>query len=344
MSDMQLIEVDLTSGHEFTALIRALSVHAPCSLHILGGVLNSRERTEKFDGADPSKVCAWSSEPLNSIINPSSALFSVLIFSPVSHQFRFFCSAESFPGLPTEEEQAHVVGMMQSLLHLALAEGPKYDSALKPVRALEAPAERKQDERAMIVVGAVHEKWQSCLHTLAAAQNPCVRYVQPPAPSDTPTPSDDFSDKWVVSHIQESDIDTVRATSHIPRSKEYLLSRSAHSVCIRGRDEGGEAQKAVAWALMHTDGSIGTLYVDKEHRRKGFAQVVIKELVRKLDFKKGNGPSSNDDDLGGGALGWNWTEVDVWNDKGRGFFDSFPGWHLGWLCHWTYMNVGSEAT
>ncbi|KAH7913155.1 hypothetical protein BJ138DRAFT_1146690 [Hygrophoropsis aurantiaca] len=341
MNSTQLIAVNLTLQQEFLPLVRVLSPHVPFSLHILGGLLNSSARTEKLNCVDPSKIYAWSSMPLNNI-DASSALFSIVIFSSVSHQFRFFCSAESASGPPTEAEEAHVVSMVQSVLQLAHTEAPKYDSVLKSVGPSEAPTERHPDEKAMIVIGAVHEKWQPCLRTLSAAQNPQVRYVASPSGSPADTLGH-ISDEWIVSRIQESDIDAVRGTSHIPRSKAYLLSRSAYSVCIRRRHEEGEdeVRKPIAWALMHADGSVGTLYVNTEYRGKGLAQIVMKGLVDKLNFRKGN-PSLEDDDVGGGALGWNWADTDIWNNEGRRFFDSLTGWRLGWICHWTYMNVGSD--
>ncbi|KAH7923586.1 hypothetical protein BV22DRAFT_1106012 [Leucogyrophana mollusca] len=339
MPDIQLIEVVLASQDGFSAFVDVLSPHAPFSLHILGGILNSRERTGKLEVCDSPGVTAWTSKPLTTI-DSSSDLFSVLIFSSLTHQFHFFCSAESLTGPPTKDAEAHVLGTIRAVLRLAYIQAPRYDSVLRLGGDTDAPTERMGDEPPMIIIAAVHEKWTSCLRPLAVAQYASVRYVLPPGHSKD---TSNLSHEWTLSTLQESDIDAVRSTSHIPRPKEYFLSRSAYTVCIRKKGEESASQKPIAWALMHADGSIGALYVNAEYRGKGLAQVVVKELTKKLDFTEGVGASSVDDDIGGGALGWNWTDVDLLNEKAMAFFDSVGSWERGWLSHWTYMNVGSDT-
>ncbi|EGN99771.1 hypothetical protein SERLA73DRAFT_179971 [Serpula lacrymans var. lacrymans S7.3] len=343
---LSLFPVDVSSPEEFPALVHLLSAHTPYSLTVLGSVLNSvnsHPRSSTISAVDPSKVLAWTSQPLTSI-SPSD-LYSVLVFNPISHQFRYFCSAESSPSSPTEGEETHVLNVIRSVLQLSLVEAPKYYSDLQPSKTttMAAPTERNEDEPGMALIGAVHEKWASCLRPLSASQNPCMRYILPPILANEE--SSDSSSDWLISQLQESDIETVRGTSHIPRSKEYLLSRSPCSVCIRDQpSEGNSSGTPVAWVLMHADGSIGTLYVDSKFRRRGLAQLAMRELVKKLDFRKGGFLISENDDLGGGALGWNWTDTDVYNGQGRGFFDSFDGWQYGWTGHWTYLNALSHET
>ncbi|KIJ67905.1 hypothetical protein HYDPIDRAFT_83949 [Hydnomerulius pinastri MD-312] len=360
---LKRVEFGVNTTDTIAALVRLLSPHAPYSLHILGNILNTCPRSETIGNVDPSQVTIWSTTPLPSptdshdaSVSPSTspALFSVLIFSPVSHQFRFFCSADSLDGPPKEEEEAHVLLICRSVLHMAVMDSPTYDSILtrKSTGTGVRPADRADCDPPMIVFGGIHKKWRSCLRSLAACQNPCFRYILPPSPSIgrvLPKDGPESSDDWVVDHIRESDIDLIRSTSTIPRSADYIMSRAPYSVCLRSRGDRGEGpdgQKPIAWALMHADGSIGTLHVDPARRREGLAKFVLKKLVQKFDGqgRKDATCASVLADLGGGALGWNWTDTDVWNEAANRFFGSFEGWQKGWTCDWTYMTIPAQVT
>ncbi|KIJ65489.1 hypothetical protein HYDPIDRAFT_110586 [Hydnomerulius pinastri MD-312] len=345
MASPQLERIDLQAGlnqrsrDTVAALGKLLSPHAPRSLHILGTILNTRPRTKTIGNVDPDKVILWSTTPLQLSNDPPPELFSILIFSPASHQFRFFCSAESAEGRKPEEE-AHVVQIFQEVLRMAAAE-TTYDSVLtmKSANHGSVPTERVDSDPRMIVVGSIDEKWRPCLAALSECQNPSIRYIMPPSPlgAEIPTNAPESSRDWVVDQIQESDIGVIRASSSVPRPREYIMSRAPYSVCIRTRGQEGLSPKPIAWALMHADGSIGTLHVDSGYRRSGLAKFIMSTLVKKLDLRDDGASPSVYDDLGGGALGWNWTDTDEWNDDGRRFFEKLAGWQMGWTSHWTYM-------
>ncbi|KAH7908683.1 hypothetical protein BJ138DRAFT_1157070 [Hygrophoropsis aurantiaca] len=338
MKDMQLCKVDLTSQPDFSTLIQILSPHAPFSLHILGGILNARPRTGKLQSGEYPNTSAWTSKPLGSI-DAASDLYCALIYSALTHQFHLFCSAESSVGPATRTAEIHVQDTIEAVLDLARVHAPAYDSELILGGDTGSPAVRRESDPAMVIIAAVHEKWHACLRSRSAAQYATARYVLPPGSCNTSTVG--LPGELVVSAIQESDIERVRGTSHIPRPEEYYLTRSGCSVCLRPK---GGAGKAIAWALVHADGGIGALYVDARYRRKGLAQTVIKELVKKLNFSNdpgmdGSSLAVGDDDTGGGALGWHWMDVDVGNEGATAFYDSFEGCRRGWICHWTYIGV-----
>ncbi|KIJ21015.1 hypothetical protein PAXINDRAFT_125631 [Paxillus involutus ATCC 200175] len=230
---------------------------------------------------------------------------------------------------------------------MAGQENPTYDSAVIMRSADTSQTARVGNDPPMILIGCVHDKWQPCLAKFSESQNPCVRYILPRSTSrDAATLSRSgiqSADDLVVSQIQQSDISAVRAASSIPRSEEYIMSRAAYSVCLRTRGgTGDEEGDPIAWALMHSDGSIGALHVDSKYQRRGLAKLVLNTLAKKLDFSKDDGePSSVYDDLGGGALGWNWTDTEWRNDVGKLFFSSWVGEENGWKCHWTYMLIHS---
>ncbi|EIW83205.1 hypothetical protein CONPUDRAFT_152241 [Coniophora puteana RWD-64-598 SS2] len=345
-SPVALHEVDLTSETTLSAVIELLRPHAPYSLAALGGILNSRDRTVALPLSPPT-VQMWLTAPLSDLHPGTPTLFSAVVFLPVSHQFRFVCSAESSPSseavAPSAEEQAHVLAAFHALLQLAAAHRPTYDADLMPTKVLHAPEAKGTDAPPMVLVGCVNARWSACLQPLAESQNPSVRQIRPalaPEARSGVTGQDHpaalpLSESWTISKIEERDVDAVRSTSHIPRSREYLLSRSATSVCIR--DEAASPPgRAISWGLLHADGSIGALYVDPDYRRRGLAKFVVKELVRKLDVRFPDSPLASGDE-GGGALGWNWTEADVWNEESQKLLLSLEGWRYGWMVHWTYI-------
>ena len=59
-------------------------------------------------------------------------------------------------------------------------------------------------------------------------------------------------------------------------SVEYLNERMDKSVSAGIYDDG----KLVAWALTHDDGSLGTMHVLEEYRRRGFAKEITISLIR----------------------------------------------------------------
>ncbi|KAH7888583.1 hypothetical protein F5I97DRAFT_1925105 [Phlebopus sp. FC_14] len=331
------------------ALVELLSPHVPHSLPVLGNILNTCPRSQTIANVDPSQVFVWSTTPLptsSSHVASPPPLFSILIFSPASHQFRFFCSAETSSGPPTEEEEAHVLHICRSVLRMAARHSPTYNSILtcKASTPDSHPTDRVETDPSMIVIGGVHEKWHSCLRPLSEWQNPYVRFNLPP--TSLPHKDAQPSQGWIISQIRESDINVIRATTAIPRSVDYIRSRAPYSVCIRpkGTYPDDQGQKPIAWALMHADGSIGTLFVDPLHRGKGVAKLAINTLVQKLDLTKGYASTPTNGDLGGGTLGWNWSDTDVWNEKAKKLFHSLGGWREEWTCHWTYMVIPPQVT
>lgn len=348
----RLKRIDLSSKPRevVTALSKLLAGHAPHCLHVLGSILNTCHRSGS--GVDHSKIYLWSTTPFDTHDLQPPSLFSIVTFSPVSYQFRFFCSAESSHIDPTEEETAHVTHVFRSLLRMASVESPTYDSILvmrpKDIGlGRSGPKVRVESDPPMISIGAVSRKWHGCLQQLAVCQNPSIRFVLPPRTfnGETLSSSLNSSADWIVGQIRESDISTIRAGSSAPRSAEYIMSRAPYSVCIRTRGGDGEdGGKPIAWALMHADGSIGALYVDQAYRRHGLAKLVINALVKQLDLRRADKTfPSADEDLGGGALGWNWVETDVWNQGARGLFSGFEGWWDEGKCHWTYMLIPERA-
>jgi hypothetical protein len=56
-------------------------------------------------------------------------------------------------------------------------------------------------------------------------------------------------------------------------------------------------------------------------------------------LKRSGSTSFEDNAGGGGALGWNWTDVGHENRMAIRFFESLDGWEEGWLCNWMAFAV-----
>lgn len=362
---VKLDRIDLTTDSRDTlaVLIELLAPHVPYSLDILGTILNTVPRASTLQNVDPSKVTLWSTIPLHSDAISTAhppGLFSIVTFSHLDHHFRFFCSAESSTlasDPPTEAEETHVKQVFEHLRDIAHEARPTYDATLTALGGW--PRHRIDTDPPMIVIWAVHTKWTHVLTPMSTFQHPSVRYVYqrgafeldglPPSLavgcSTTIRGDDDSEVEMEISQIRSSDLPFVYGASSVPRSEAYIMSRVPYSVCLRSRgktraDEG----QPVACALMHSDGSIGALRVDTKHQRQGLGRLVIRALAEKLDLSKGQGDldliSDGYRDLGGGVLGWNWTDVEAHNEAGNRFFASLGGKENGWTCHWTYMLVG----
>ena len=356
----RLDRIDLTASSRNTlaTLIKLLAPHAPYSLRILGTVLNAGPRTSALQDIDPSKVSLWSTIPLHSDAISTAdtpTLFSIVTFSHVNHEFSVFCSAESSmsSGPPTEAEATHIVHVFEYLQDMASKARPTYDSVLT-----DRLTYRTDTDPPLIIIGAVHSKWADLLAPVSMCQFPSMRYVFPYGAfagdrlQTTVGRGDDTDELGIeveVSEIQPSDLPFVRGASTIPRADAYFLSRAPYSVCLRVREDiaaGADGGQPVACALLHSDGSLGGLHVDSKYQRRGLGRLVMRTLVEKLDFSlKDQGDlklvSGDHQDLGGGALGWNWTDAEASNEVGNRLFTSMVASKecLKWACQWIYIPV-----
>ena len=360
MDASKLDRIDLTASSRNTlaALIKLLAPHTPYSLHILGTILNTGLRTSTLQDVDPSKVSLWSTIPLHSDATSTAdtpTLFSIVTFSHVNHQFSVFCSAESSTsessGLPTEVEATHITHVFRYLQDMASKARPTYDSVVTARRTHHTDSDT---DPPMIIIGAVHSKWADVLAPMSACQKPNVRYVFPRGTfagdglRTTVGGGDEPGIEVEVSEIQPSDLPFVHGASAIPRTDAYFLSRAPYSVCLRVREDptvGADEGRPVACALLHSDGSLGALRVDSKHQRRGLGKLAIRALVEKLDFSlknQGDLKLMTDDhqDLGGGALGWNWMDSGAFNDVGNRFLSSMASKEsLKWTCQWIFIPI-----
>ncbi|KII91760.1 hypothetical protein PLICRDRAFT_38599 [Plicaturopsis crispa FD-325 SS-3] len=329
--DFAIYPVDLSSQDTLTDIVSLLTSFLPLSLPVLGSIIQATP--DQFKSESPSPLTAWSSFPFASngenVQVPS--LWSVIVQLPQRDggQCRFFCSAESSSSAPTEEEETHVVRVLEAYV-------------LQP-----SEAEPEDAVQQKIMVGTVHDKWLSCLLPYTSYTGLCRKFLLPPSSSIPPPPPGPLDEEVVSSQVQPHDVTAIRSTSGIPRSEEYVLSRSRTSVCLRRKSGGPD--DAVAWALLHSDGSVGTLHVVPEFRKRRLGQRVVRELVdavhAPLEGTVGAeiGARIGTGQLGGAAVGWNFTDVVRGNETGEGFFRALAGWREGWVCHWMLLSARKIA-
>ncbi|EPQ57515.1 hypothetical protein GLOTRDRAFT_127867 [Gloeophyllum trabeum ATCC 11539] len=306
----ELFRADLTQPEIVGRLVELLKHGVPQSLPILGSLFHSSPPTaETIDGVAP-KLYVWTSFDLNHADRPS--LYSVVAYSPLdNNQARYFCSADGSSDTPTGREKKHVVDFLTMFLRHV---NDQLGDSSNPT---------------MFKIGSVHEKWVDTLRSLDVDRaNPCTKYLRaPPGPGDALPDRDVLGGIFTISPLQPSDAESIISTSHISRSREYILSRSLTSICIRAAGADGSGGRPIAWALQHSDGSIGTLFVQPEYRGKGLARKVMGTLVNRLDQADAKAAR-------GGALGWNWVDVVAGNTNAEHFFEGLQGWHRGWTCYW----------
>lgn len=121
--------------------------------------------------------------------------------------------------------------------------------------------------------------------------------------------------------------DLVRSRTRIFRSDE-ILSKMNGVVIYHD----GSGKDPVAWAFVSIDGSLATLQVEREHRGRGLAGLLVRETMRRAmteggyarvmgdgdgywhaDVEKGNLASRRVMEKGGGRLEWTvaWVAVEV---------------------------------
>jgi GNAT superfamily N-acetyltransferase len=68
----------------------------------------------------------------------------------------------------------------------------------------------------------------------------------------------------------------IQSTCDVPRPLAYYVSRSHCSTVIRQIS----TQEAVCWIILHADGALGALYTLPDWRRKGLAEIVVRQNIR----------------------------------------------------------------
>ncbi|KAL3452829.1 hypothetical protein BJX65DRAFT_155314 [Aspergillus insuetus] len=143
--------------------------------------------------------------------------------------------------------------------------------------------------------------------------------------------------------IQGHHIDLVKSRTNIPRSREALLAMGgvalyhSHSSQPVSSSEKRE-EMPIGWAFLGFDGSLCSLHVEPEHRGRGLAGVVGREVMKRgvEVFEPGSGSS---EDPGGNSGDrdeeeWFFADVAVENAASRRVMEKMGGvakWRVAWM-------------
>jgi hypothetical protein len=167
-----------------------------------------------------------------------------------------------------------------------------------------------------------------------------------------------FHDSTGKPGIQGYHIDLVKSRTNIPRSREALLAMGgvalyhSHSHPSQLFSNGGTAaatptskeeekegkEMPIGWAFLGFDGSLCSLHVEPEHRGRGLAGVVGREVMKRgvEVFEPGSGssesPGGNPGDRG--EEEWFFADVAVENAASRRVMEKMGGvarWKVAWM-------------
>ncbi|PGH34197.1 hypothetical protein GX50_02971 [[Emmonsia] crescens] len=159
--------------------------------------------------------------------------------------------------------------------------------------------------------------------------------------------------------VQARHLDLVISRTDIPRSKELLeqmpsvavyydgssdnIIHSCPDAIVNERSGCTFGEMPVAWAFLGLDGSLCTLHVEEEHRRRGLAKVIGREVMKfgmrddggVFTSRSRSGPDGStmargeDDDHG-----WAFADVVLQNKASRsvmGKIGGEPAWTVKWV-------------
>ncbi|PGH14995.1 hypothetical protein AJ79_02675 [Helicocarpus griseus UAMH5409] len=153
--------------------------------------------------------------------------------------------------------------------------------------------------------------------------------------------------------VQERHLDLVISRTSIPRLKEMM--REMPSVAIyhdggfvdassnntkpspesTGPHNDGTDQSPIAWAFLGRDGSLSSLHVEEEHRGRGLAMILGKEVMK---MGMGQGGVFTSESYGGNDEGWAFGDVNLKNAASRRVMEKMGG-EEGWTTHWDVVQA-----
>ncbi|EAW09368.1 acetyltransferase, GNAT family [Aspergillus clavatus NRRL 1] len=160
-----------------------------------------------------------------------------------------------------------------------------------------------------------------------------------------------FHDRYGRIGVLPHHYDLIRARTHLPRSNETLSRIPGLAVYVDqgqprqpqlesrpdvAEDEDGRGNDTpIAWAFLGLDGSLATLFVEPEHRGKGLAELLSREVMRR---GMAEGGIWRKKDEGGDEAVWVHANVLATNGASRRVLGKLGG-EVGWTVTWTVVEV-----
>ncbi|KAL4890886.1 hypothetical protein BDV59DRAFT_203887 [Aspergillus ambiguus] len=168
--------------------------------------------------------------------------------------------------------------------------------------------------------------------------------------SDLPT-GYRYHDRRGRTGVLPSQFGLVQSRTHIPRSKEQLATMLGVAVYYddpsddASRDgsslEGDDSEAPIAWGFLGKDGALATLHVEPEHRGRGLALRLSKEVMRRGMEPQGVlgvGSASAGDHQFHQIRNWAHTEVAQGNQASRRVMEKIGGEVMA-MVGWTVIEV-----
>jgi GNAT superfamily N-acetyltransferase len=150
-----------------------------------------------------------------------------------------------------------------------------------------------------------------------------------------------FHDSTGQPGIQGHHIDLVKSRTNIPRSREALLAMGGVALYHSSQPVSSsetEKEMPIGWAFLGFDGSLCSLHVEPEHRGRGLAGVVGREVMKRgvevFEPTDSSGPRSGGDLAGRGGEEWFFADVAVENAASRRVMEKMGGvarWRVAWM-------------
>ncbi|OQE29448.1 hypothetical protein PENSTE_c002G09013 [Penicillium steckii] len=160
-----------------------------------------------------------------------------------------------------------------------------------------------------------------------------------------------FHDRHGRIGVLDSQLDLVQSRTKIPRSRDQLRLMPGAAIYVdldRGEEEQQQQQQQiqeeempVGWAFLGQDGALATLHVESEHRGKGLALALSKEVMRRglvSDGVFGANGVDFEEVLKDYIEGWVHTEVAQDNVASRRVMEKIGGEVLSTVV-WTVIEV-----
>ncbi|OOQ82023.1 hypothetical protein PEBR_40668 [Penicillium brasilianum] len=143
--------------------------------------------------------------------------------------------------------------------------------------------------------------------------------------------------------VLSSQLDLVQSRTHIPRPREQLQSLPSVAIYCDARSSDANAaaeetgsgkderldEMPIAWAFLGVDGAVATLHVEPEHRGRGLALSLSKEVMRRGMATEGVFGAEKiglvDGELKGFVEDWVHAEVAGYNNASRRVMEKIGG-------------------
>lgn len=191
---------------------------------------------------------------------------------------------------------------------------------------------------ATILIGSCHHSIRSLIPDTAVGkiESPCLKYIFPSSsyerirsslPNDKQDPLPQGYRYAVLR--QPQDLNLALSRTNIPRRPETLAMLPSRAIFYQNE------LNPVAWGFIGLDASLTTLHTELEHRGKGLAVLLARELLRIQDEHFKTLAQNGDENLKAeGRVGWGHADVEHDNLRSRRVMEKAGGsvvWENCWV-------------